>query len=46
VRSVDLYRITLQGSVPLKKGVPIKEATLVLSLEKEEAISILPAKGF
>jgi len=43
VKSVDLYRITMKGCVPLKKGVPVTDGTLVLSLEKEESISIVPA---
>jgi hypothetical protein len=43
VKSVDLYRITMEGCVPLKKGVPVTDWTLVLSLEKEESISIVPA---
>ncbi len=43
VKSVDLYRITLEGCVPLKKSVPVADAKLVLSLEKDEAISIVPA---
>ena len=43
VRSVDLYRITLEGCVPLKKRVPVTDAKLVLSLEKDEGVSIVPA---
>jgi len=43
VKSVDLYRITMEGCVPLKEGVPVTDGTLVLSLEKEESISIVPA---
>jgi hypothetical protein len=42
VKSVDLYRITMEGCVPLKKGIPIADAKLVLSLGKEEAVSIVP----
>ena len=43
VKAVDLYRITLDGCVPLKKRVPVSNGRLLLSLEKEEAVSILPA---
>jgi hypothetical protein len=43
VRTVDLYRITLEGCVRLKKRVPVTDGKLVLSLEKEEGISIVPA---
>jgi hypothetical protein len=42
VKQVDLYRITLAGSVPLKKAVPIILGTVVLSLEKDEGIAIVP----
>ena len=45
VKKADLYRITLDGCVPLKKLVPITGAKLVLSLEKEEDISIVPRRG-
>ena len=43
VKAVDLYRITLEGCVPLKKRVPVSDGKLLLSLAKEEAVSILPA---
>jgi len=43
VKSVDLYRITMEGCVPLKKRVPVTDAKLVLSLGKDEAVSIVPA---
>lgn len=43
VKSVDLYRITLEGCVPLKQGVGVTDAKLVLSLGKDEAVSIVPA---
>ena len=42
-KAVDLYRITLDGCVPLKKRVLVSDGKLLLSLEKEEAVSILPA---
>ena len=45
VRNVDLHRITLDGCVLMKRGVPIDDAKLVLSLGKDEAISIVPAGG-
>jgi hypothetical protein len=41
-RSVDLYRVTSDGRVPLSRSVPVKHATLVLSLEEGECLSILP----
>ncbi len=43
VKAVDLYRITLEGCVLLKKHVLVSDGKLVLSLEKEEAVSVLPA---
>ena len=43
VKSVDTYRITLEGCVPLKTDVPINDARLILSLEEDEAVSIVPA---
>jgi hypothetical protein len=43
MKSVDLYGITLKGCVPLKKDVPVTGGTLVLSLGKDEAVSIVPA---
>ncbi|MCX6929761.1 MAG: endo-alpha-N-acetylgalactosaminidase family protein [Verrucomicrobia bacterium] len=43
VKKVDLYRITLDGCVPLKSGVAVENSKLVLSLEADEAISIVPA---
>ena len=43
VKKADLYRITLDGCVALKKLAPVTGAKLVLSLEKDEAISIVPA---
>ena len=43
VRNVDLYRITLNGCVPLKENLPITDRNLVLSLGKDEALSIVPA---
>jgi len=42
VKSVDLYKITLEGCVPLKKRVPVTDGKLVLSLGKDEAVSIVP----
>jgi hypothetical protein len=43
VASVDLYRVTMEGRVPLKEGEPIRHSTLVLSLEENGAVSIVPA---
>ena len=45
VKDVDVYRITLEGCVPLNKGVPVSDNKLVLSLERDEAVSIVPAGG-
>ena len=42
VKRVDLYRITMEGCVPLRKRVSVDEAKLVLSLAPEESISIVP----
>jgi hypothetical protein len=41
-KDVDVYRITLKGCVPLIKGVPVADGKLVLSLERDEAVSIVP----
>jgi hypothetical protein len=41
--SVDLYRITADGSALLKSHVPVTGSKLVLSLGPDEAISIVPA---
>ena len=41
--SVDLYRITLDGCVLLRRGVAVADSRLVLSLGADEAISIVPA---
>ena len=43
VTSVDVYRITLDGCVPLKKDVPVTGRKLDLSVGKDEAVSIVPA---
>ena len=43
VKSVDLYHITLEGCKPLKKTVPVTAGKLVLSLAKDQAVSIVPA---
>jgi len=43
VQRVDLYRITLEGCVPLKQSVPITGETLTLSLGNDGAVSIVPA---
>jgi len=42
VKSVDLYRITSEGCVPFKPGVAVTDAKLVLSLGRDEALSIVP----
>jgi hypothetical protein len=43
VKSVDLYKITLEGCVPLKKDVPVTGGKLGLSTGKDEAVSVVPA---
>ena len=43
ITRVDLYRITLDGCVPLAKRVPVSDGRLVLSLGPDESVSILPA---
>ena len=44
VKCVDLYQITLEGCVPLKKDVPVTAGKLVLSLANNgQAVSIVPA---
>jgi hypothetical protein len=40
---VDLYKITLEGGVLLKRNVPVTSRKLSLSVGADEAISILPA---
>ena len=42
VQSVDLHRITLEGHVPLKKGVKVDRAGVTLSVHPDEAVSIMP----
>ena len=44
VKSVDIYRITLEGCVPLKKSVPITGGKLTLSLGNDEAVSVVPTE--
>ena len=43
VESVDLYRITMDGCKPLKKGVRVTAGKLVLSLGSDETFSVVPA---
>jgi hypothetical protein len=42
VKSVDLYRITMEGCESMSKGVPVMDGKLVISLGKDEAVSIVP----
>ena len=42
-KSVDLYRITLEGCRLLKPRVAVIDSKVVLSLGEEEALSIVPA---
>ena len=44
VKRVDLYSITLEGRVPLKTGVPVTDGKLLLMMEEDEAISIVPGR--
>jgi hypothetical protein len=39
---VDIYRITMEGPEPVEKGKAVIDGGLRLSLQKEEAISIVP----
>ena len=41
VKHVDLYSITAEGLVPLKMSVPVTDGNLLLTLEEDEAISIV-----
>ncbi len=43
VKSVDIYRITLEGCVLLKKSAPVTDGKLALSLGNDEAVSIVTA---
>lgn len=43
VRNVALYRITVDGCVLLRPRVAVTDSKLVLSLGKDEAVSIVPA---
>ena len=43
VKSVDLYRITMEGCVPVRKNVPVTATKVALSLGEDEAVSIVPA---
>ena len=43
VKSVDLYKITLEGCTPLKKNVPTTGGKLTLTIEKDQAVSIVLA---
>ena len=42
IAEVDLYRITLEGSVALETGRAVEDGQLTLSLAADEAISIVP----
>ena len=44
VKNVDIYRITLDGCVPLKKSVPVTGGKLTLSLGNDEAVSVVPTE--
>ena len=43
VSSVDIYSITMNGSTLKQSAVLVKNGLLMLTLEKEEAVSIVPA---
>ena len=42
VKSVDLYEISINGLEPIESGKEIENGLLVLTLEKDEGISIVP----
>ena len=42
VKSVDLYKISINGLEPLESGRKIENGRLELSLDKDEAVSIVP----
>jgi hypothetical protein len=44
VASVDLYRITADGRVPLRRRVPVADATLRMSIGSDESVSIVPSE--
>jgi hypothetical protein len=41
--SVDVYGISLMGCTPVRKQVPVRQSSVTLSLEKEQAVVIVPA---
>jgi len=43
IKGVDTYRVTMEGCVPMKKGVEAATGRLTLSLPPDEAVSIVPA---
>jgi hypothetical protein len=42
ITEVDLYRITLEGLEVVKRGAVIQNGMLTLSLESDQAVSIVP----
>ena len=44
--TVDLYRITLEGVEPVEEGKRTENGQLTLSLEADEAISVVPSSIF
>lgn len=45
IKEVDIYSITIDGNQIKKESVPIHNGKLAISLEKGEAISIIPTKN-
>lgn len=42
VSTLDVYRITLEGAQPQRRDVPVKEGCVTLSLEPDQAVSLVP----
>ena len=43
VKAVDLYSVTLAGCTPRQANLPVADGRITLAMEKEEAVSIVPA---
>jgi hypothetical protein len=43
INCVDLYRITLEGCMPMKQRISVTDLKLAFSLDKAEGIPIVPA---
>lgn len=42
VKAVDIYSIAMDGCTPAKKGLPVADGKLIMSLGKDEAVSVVP----